>query len=112
MFKRGEDLKKIRYSSLDEILSKAEEVLSSFHAEYIETEEFNLFISYLKNSSSETKKISNDDPKTSEYYKKNPIICFEGVILFESIEKNHSAILVKQNEDIVIKINVDNKPRG
>jgi hypothetical protein len=112
VFKRGEDLKKIRYSSLDEILSKAEEVLSSFHAEYIETEEFNLFISYLKNSSSETKKISNDDPKTSEYYKKNPIICFEGVILFESIEKNHSAILVKQNEDIVIKINVDNKPRG
>ena len=111
MFKRGEDLKKIRYSSLDEILSKAEEVLSSFHAEYIETEEFNLFISYLKSSSSETKKISNDDPRTSEYYKKNPIICFEGVILFESNEKNHSAILVKQHEDIVIKVNVDYQSR-
>lgn len=103
VFKKGEEMKKINFSSADEILSKSEEILGLFNAEYIETEEYNLYISYLKSSSSENKKISNDDQKTSEYFKKNPIILFEGVILFESIEKNYSAILVKQNEDIVIR---------
>ena len=33
--------------------------------------------------------------------KKNPLIMFEGVILFESIEKNFSSILVKQQNEIV-----------
>ena len=53
IFKRGEELKKMKFETLDEILIKAEETLVPFQAEQLESEENNLYISYLKNSSIE-----------------------------------------------------------
>ena len=97
----------------------AEKLLMTFHAEKLENEEYNLFISYLKNQPAENKikelRNSQIDNKNSQIEikknfieeniksleKKNPLIMFEGVILFESIEKNFSSILVKQQNEIV-----------
>ena len=43
----------------------------------------------------------NIEANSKKTEKKNPLLGFEGVILFESIDKNFSSILVKQQNEIV-----------